>query len=303
MSVPRTNITHHAFPGKARFDEIYDRPDPRPYFQTLAPLEYQIPHHAQQIFRMLLANHGKRCRQGAGRIVDLCCSYGINAALLNHDLTLRDLYSRYTSPELTELSSAELVAVDREFFQQRRLHSGVVSSVGIDAAVNAVSYARGAGLLDTAFPENLETTAPSPALRSVLTGVTLITVTGGVGYIGARTFQHLLKCMYAPAWVAAFVLRTVRYDPIAEALARFNLVTEKLHARTFLQRRFSNAAEQRHALDALARAGLDPAGKEATGYYHAELYLSRPARDVAELPLEALLTFPPGYDGQLDDIF
>ncbi|EST36825.1 hypothetical protein [Streptomyces roseochromogenus] len=37
--------------GKARFDDIYDRPDPRAYFRRLAPLEYEIPHHAQPVFR------------------------------------------------------------------------------------------------------------------------------------------------------------------------------------------------------------------------------------------------------------
>ena len=37
--------------GKTRFDDIYDRPDPRSYFARLAPLEDEIPHQAQPVFR------------------------------------------------------------------------------------------------------------------------------------------------------------------------------------------------------------------------------------------------------------
>lgn len=274
--------------GKTRFDEVYDNPDPRSYFQTLGELEYQIPHHAQQVFRSLLDTRGASGGLEAGGVVDLCCSYGINAALLNHDLTLQDLYDRYASPELAVLSTAELAAADRAFFRQRRRQSDVVGAVGIDAAANAVSYALGAGVLDAAISENLETTAPSPALRAAVGEVTLITVTGGVGYIGATTFQRLLDCMSAPVWVAALVLRTVPYQPIADTLARFGLVTEKLRTQTFPQRRFSDAEEQRSALEALAHVGVNPAGKEAAGLYHADLYLSRPAPDIAKLPLEDL---------------
>ena len=43
--------------------------------------------------------------------MDVCCSYGINAALLKHELTLNDLYARYGSGELAGLSSEELTAL------------------------------------------------------------------------------------------------------------------------------------------------------------------------------------------------
>lgn len=95
--------------------------------------------------------------------------------------------------------------------------------------------------------------------------------------------------MWRPPWVAAFVLRTVPYEPIAELLAGSGLVTEKLTGRTFRQRRFADDAERQAAFDALAATGLPTAGKEEDGYYHADLYLSRPAADIAALPLARLL--------------
>ena len=42
-------------------------------------------------------------------------------------------------------------------------------------------------------------------------------------------------------------------------------------------------------LEQLRDRGIDPTGKESEGYLLAEFYLSRPARDVAEAPIEGLL--------------
>ncbi|MGW1076104.1 hypothetical protein [Streptomyces sp. NPDC002537] len=267
--------------GKTDFGEIYDRPDPSGYFTTLQPLGYQIPHHGQAVFRTLTDTlHARRPEHGPPAVVDLCCSYGINAALLNHEITLDDLYSRYATPRA--------VAEDRTFFAARR-RPGAATVTGIDAAPRAVAYARAAGLLDRAFAENLESGDPSPALRDALAATDLVTVTGGIGYVFTRTFSRLLACMSRPPWIAAFVLRTVPYQPVAELLARSGLVTERLPGRSFRQRRFTDDGERKAAFEALAAQGLGTAGREADGYYHADLYVSRPAADVTELPLTGLL--------------
>jgi hypothetical protein len=106
--------------GKASFDDVYDRPDPRAYFRMLETLDYQIPEHARVPFAFL----ARRVRDGTGdrrlSVLDLCCSYGVNAALLNCDLTLADLYGRYGAPELDTLSSEELIASDRAFYALHR---------------------------------------------------------------------------------------------------------------------------------------------------------------------------------------
>ena len=80
---------------KANFDDIYDQPDPRAYFRTLAPLDYQIPQQARPVIERVHA------AAGADRtILDVCCSYGINAALLRFDLDIADLAARYTDAGL-----------------------------------------------------------------------------------------------------------------------------------------------------------------------------------------------------------
>ncbi|TJZ49493.1 hypothetical protein FCH28_24630 [Streptomyces piniterrae] len=275
--------------GKADFEAIYNCPDPRRYFTTLQPLDYQIPHHGQAVFRAVAeVLRRRRPDRTPLNVVDLCCSYGVNAALLNCRLDLNDLYRRYAGHSLTVPPTHELAREDSTFFATRRLPEAA-RVIGLDAAENAVDYAQRIGLLERGFAENLEFDEPSPALRQALAGTDLITVTGGVGYITERTFGRLFDCMAEPPWVAAFVLRTVSYQPVSALLARAGLVTEKLTTRTFRQRRFADGDERRAAFAALAARGLSTAGKESDGFYHAELYLSRPAADVAALPLTELL--------------
>ncbi|WP_269856847.1 hypothetical protein [Streptomyces sp. RPT161] len=273
-----TRRRNHTLPGKSCFDDIYDQPDPRAYFRRLAPLEYQIPHHAQPVFRHVhMARAAIPGHHGPVAILDLCCSYGINAALLNHHVTLRELYDHYTSPDAQTCSRDELIERDKEFYASRR-RADPIRVIGLDAAANPVRYALDVGLLDDGFTEDLESAPPSEPLRRAMAGTGLITVTGGVGYISERTFQALLESAQLPVWVAAFVLRTVSYAPVANCLAGHGLATEQDTERTYPQRLFTDPTEQRNAIEVLTAAGADPAGKEAEGRYHTALFLSRPDR-------------------------
>ncbi len=269
--------------GKAGFDHIYDLPDPRDYFRTLRPTGYQIPANAQPVFRRLVAD------SGATTVLDVCCSYGINAALLRFELTLDDLYDHYADDALTEASPAELAASDRDWFaERRRPHPPRV--LGLDVAANAVDYGRKVGLLDGGWAEDLETYDPSPGLAERVGDVGLVTITGGIGYVSERTFDRLLDRLPTdpPPWVAAFCLRTYSYDAVADSLARHGLVTEQASA-TVPQRRFVSDAERDAALEAVRGRGLDPTGREDSGWYHCDFFLSRPASRQGDPPVDDLL--------------
>jgi hypothetical protein len=250
----------HARSGKAQFGHVYNRADPRGYFQTLRDLEYQAPAHGERVFGRLV----QRLREHLDRedvvMLDLCCSYGI-----------------YGSPELAALSTDELAVADRAFYREHR-RSHPVQIVGIDVADQAIAYAQRVGLHWAGSSENLEREDSSTALAHLLTGVDLITVTGGIGYITERTFDRVLKHASTEdgCWVAAFALRWVHYERIAGVLARYGLATEQLSKHTFRQRRFADDTERDYVLDELENMGIDPAGKEAEGWYHSNFYLSRP---------------------------
>lgn len=292
-----TGPSTHDRSGKRIFDDIYDAADPRAYWRTLGPLDYRIPHHAQEVFSELVEARRRLAAGDPVTITDLCCSYGVTAALLKYDCTLEDLCDRYCSEDLDALSSDELAARDASFYAERRQPSPP-RVIGLDTAANAVSYALEAGLLDAGSSENLEDGDPSPRLQRLLSETDLVTVTGGVGYIGEQTFDRVLS--HVPAsrcpWVAAFVLRWVAYEPIAEALAGYGLVTEQLTPRTFPQRRFADDAERDAVLNALAEKGIDPRGKEDDGQHHTSLYLTRPKDDVIAMPLdEWFASSEPGF--------
>ena len=289
----------HNEQNKANFDHVYDLPDPRGYFEALGALDYLAPEHARHLFPALL----REVRAAGGRpgVLDLCCSYGVNAALLRHDLTLDDLYARYASPELAGLSTEELAEADRAFYTELK-HDTPPEVVGADSASNAVAYALRVGLLEAGFGEDLERAEPSGAFGEAVGNTGLVTVTGGVGYVWERTFDRVLKAVAearsdgrAP-WVATLPARLVDYDPLSAVFSRHGLVTEKLFARTFPQRRFADAAEREHVLRELAKLGVDPVGKEEEGWYHADLYLSRPSEEASKVSVDELF----GASGTLD---
>ncbi len=175
--------------GKASFDDIYAAPDPRAYYEGLGSLGYEVPQHGWHVFSAALdALDVER-----PTVVDLCSSYGVNAALLKHDLDLDDLYRHYCAPQHADLTPDELAEIDREFFAQH-LREDTPRVIGVDVAAPAIDYAVRVGLLDAGRVENLETAAPSAELGEHLAAADLITVTGGVGYITERTFDGILEC-------------------------------------------------------------------------------------------------------------
>lgn len=278
--------------SKAGFDHVYNRADPREYFKAIRPLGYEIPQNAHAVFDQLLTARGNAASapQGTSSVLDVCCSYGVNAALLRCRLSLEDLFNRYGDPSLAGLTSEELVSADLPFYADH-LRPDAPRVMGLDTADHAIAYACRVGLLDAGWGEDLESGDPSEALAKEMGDVGLITVTGGVGYITERTFDRLLGTFPAGSkpWVASFVLRMFPYDRIAGTLAEHGLVTEQLADTTFPQRRFESADEEHAALRGVRARGIDTRGKEEDGWYHCDFYLSRPSAEVEAVPLEDLL--------------
>lgn len=272
--------------AKTSFDGIYDQPDPRSYFRALGAYDYAVPHYGQQVFRQVL----DALPVDEPTLLDVCCSYGINAALLKHDVGLRDLYDHYRSDEVADLSAEELADLDRAFSTSVRRDT-TPQVIGLDTAENALNYAVEVGLLDRGFVENLEVDEPSPDLADVVGSVDLVTVTGGIGYVTERTFDRLLGCSASDhrPWVAALCLRTVPFDPIAACLEDHGLVTEQLDGVTFPQRRFTGDDEREYALTELDAMGIDATGREAEGAYHVNVFLSRPVEEAAERSIDEIL--------------
>jgi SAM-dependent methyltransferase len=257
--------------GKISFDHIYTAPDPRPFFGTLKRVGYHIPQLAKPYFaKLIAAHHAER-----PTVLDVGCSYGVNAALQRCDATMDDLYAHYTDPAVRALNHAALVEADR-----KRIRSGNPRFYGLDNSAPALEYALSAGFLDEAIHADFERDDPDGTQQKLLDDVDLVISTGCVGYVTEKTLTRIARG--SRPWMAHFVLRMFSYQPIAESLAELGYETAGVEG-VFRQRQFASAEEQTQILDTLSAAGVDPTGLESDGWLYARLYVSRPEGSAAEL--------------------
>jgi SAM-dependent methyltransferase len=265
--------------AKAEMGHIYNQRDPRAYFRELKGLGYSIPDAAKPIFQNLI-RHLRRRRNDTVHVLDLGCSYGVNAAILKHDLAMPDLYDHWGKEELRSATPEEVAQIDQRYFAELDEPEDI-EFIGLDPAENAVEFAEEVGLLDEGLAVNLEAEPLPQPTEDELSAVDLVTSTGCVGYVTEKSFDRLLPAVTRgrPPWLANFVLRMFSFDGIEKTLRKHGYVTEKLENHTFVQRRFATQDEQDQVIGHLRDRGIDPTGKETEGYLLAEFYLSRPVSE------------------------
>jgi SAM-dependent methyltransferase len=252
--------------GKISFDDVYTAPDPRPYYRTLHSVDYHLPQLAKPYLAKLIDE------RDAPTVLDIGCSYGVNAALYQCDTTMDYLYAHYAAEEAAGLDRAGLIARDRALPR-----STDVRFIGLDASAPALEYAHAAGFLDEFVPVDLEHDDLTDEQSAVLAQADLVFSTGCIGYVTERTIARVadLPGGRRPA-MAHFVLRMFSYEPVADSLADLGYDTTGVTG-VFRQRRFASAQEQEQILDALRVAGVEPHELELEGWLCAQLHLSRPA--------------------------
>lgn len=279
--------------GKVSLDHIYTQPDPRSYFSVLRPLGYCVPQLAKPYFAKLIKEYRESQHVDVPKVLDIGCSYGINAALQKYDATMDELYARYCGAdgdadalgdaetesvggvETGTVTRAALLARDRELSRSRQPAHGI-RFVGLDTSGSALSYALEAGFLDDAVHADLEAHEPTPRQRAQFAGTDLVISTGCLGYVTERTLMRVVRAQGDRLpWMAHFVLRMFPFDPVESALAGLGYRTIRVEG-VFKQRRFASPQEQALVLDRMSAAGVDAQGLEAEGWLYAQLYLSRP---------------------------
>ena len=121
---------------KANFDRIYSKADPREYYRVLYGLDYIIPDLARPVFRALIAAREVAAGRQV-RILDVGCSYGINAALARFPVDLARLAQRYAGPEMQGLSIRSLIDLDRHYFRAWPRYTDA-AFIGLDASKRAI---------------------------------------------------------------------------------------------------------------------------------------------------------------------
>lgn len=278
--------------AKAVFDDIYTMEDPRSYFSVLGELDYMIPDVAEPIIRQILS--AKTSISGdKSTVLDVGCSYGINAAVHRFPLTFAGLRHRYARRELKAVDPGEMVRLDRNFYASWP-DVGLARFIGLDASAPAISYATQVGLLDHGIVADLERETLSAEDARAVRSADVILSTGCIGYVTEKTFCRVLDALDSRPWIISFVLRMFPFHSFAAAFAKRGLVTERLTGATFIQRRFRDADEFENSLATLGAIGLDATGLESEGLFHADLMLSRPEADAKAAPLEDIVTVASG---------
>jgi SAM-dependent methyltransferase len=277
---------------KANFNDIYVKADPRAYFSVLGGLDYMIPDIAAPVVRQIIAAFARRYGRRP-RVLDVGCSYGINAAVHRFPVTFATLRRRYARHEMAALDPAEVQRLDRNYYASWP-DRGIARFVGLDVSEQAIRYATDVGLIDDGIVADLEQEPMSPSAASIVDDIDIVLSTGAVGYVSDRTFRSVLNTASRPLWIVSFVLRMFPYDDLEALFDENRLVTERLDSALFAQRRFIDLAEFEHCLERLASRGIDSRGFESRGLLQAGLFVSRPPEDVRHSRLDDLVTISVG---------
>lgn len=274
--------------AKASFDTLYDRPHPARYFSALRPLEYKIPAYAQPVIEECVSALAELRGKQKITVLDLCSGYGINGALLKYDVSMDELYKLYddrgAQPNLEKRLSR-----DREFLEKRKRTDRDIVVISQDVALNALNYAESVGLADATIKANLERRPLRGNEACLIEDVDLITVTGGLSYIGSATFERVLGAVKRSPWVLFFPLRHTPVHEIRDTIASFGLDVEDA-PRPVPQRRFKDEHERRAILAESGQDATIPRDWAFGAYLEAKLCLARPAADIGALPLRRLLS-------------
>jgi hypothetical protein len=277
---------------KTNFEEIYVKEDPRAYFSVLGALDYMIPDVAAPVVRQILEAYRRRYDRRPV-VLDVGSSYGINAAVHRFPVTFASLRRRYAGHEMAALEPKEVARLDRNYYASWP-DTGVGTFVGLDASEPAIRYAEDVGLIERGIAADLETAPLSRDSQNLVGNVDVVLSTGAVGYVSDKTFRTVLEAASRPLWIVSFVLRMFPYDTLQAMFAKHGLVTEHLDSALFVQRRFSDLAEFERCRDQLAGRGVDSSRLESDGLLHADLFVSRPAKDIEDARLEDIVTISVG---------
>lgn len=255
------------------FSALYNLQKPQPYFRKMKQLDYQIPATAHRIFKKCIEEILRIRGESTLTVLDLCAGYGINGALLKSERSLEQLYAYFGDDKR---ATAGDPFFDRLSLGTERPDQNV-RVVGLDVAANALNYGCAAGFMDEVYCADLEKQPIPSALAATIGTCSLITITGGFSFIGAKTFEKILaqteKSDSIKPWVVGFPLLHTKLADLLSVLNSHGYTVQPMLQNRLRQRRFTNRTEQQREMDALQSANL---GSFDEDYFESHLLLAQP---------------------------
>lgn len=225
----------HGVRGKQSFSSIYDEPDPTAYFTTLTELQYRRSDfvwewvHRPENNRLLDTNSRRT-------VVDVGCSYGINALVLKWGIPFR------ASAELYDL-------VDNHpgLFTSLAQRGSHIRVIGVDTAVSAMDFAIREGLIDASITTDVNVDPLTASeQRQLRAGVDYMFASGVFSYVRAAGFGRLLDATTRRAdfTFVGWPLYGDDVDDVEAVCADRNLAVIHSVDRLLPQRLYASADEQ-----------------------------------------------------------
>lgn len=258
---------------KKDFTDIYTREHPTPYLKEMKNLEYRIPDQTKPLYKHLaerIVNYKKR----PAKILDLGSSYGINSALLNHELIMSELENFFL-----ENNPNPSIKSTQNFFDDLPNNNPNLEFYLVDTSSPALNFAEKAGLCQDSFCINLEKET-TLKFQEIVRDIDLIISTGCVGYIGwksfAKIFSNIEDAKDSLPIFAFTMLRIFQIEDIKKIFKENNFELLKTKIGPLKQRRFYDKTEMNDTLDLLKNRNSDTKNLEETGYYFADFYVGGP---------------------------
>jgi hypothetical protein len=238
-------------------------------------LEYQIPQLAKAHFGRLVQELRETRRVRRATVLDVGCSYGINAALLRCDATMNDLYDRYCGYDAS-VERATLLARDRQWTRVPHPPGTGCACSGLDVSSEALAYAVASGLLDDAVNADLENGELTDHQRACWSRWTWSSRPAASATSASARSPGSPPC---PSADRGWPTRSCGCTGSSRWRSAWRgwAMTPYGWMDQLRQRRFASAEEQANVLDTLSDLGVDPGGLETDGWLYAELFVSRPA--------------------------
>ena len=229
---------------KHDFADAYDQKDASGFVDSFEHLEYRDPDYLPNALGIINEYQSNYLAGETLTILDLCSSYGLNSGFLRfgrfHDKLLDFL--KYADPQ------------DPYTHRNTPLWDKSHQIIGLDKAMNALTYGMKIGAFDSVVHQSLEDGDFSREEYMAVSKTNLIVSTGSLSYVTYRTISKILSCIGREKPLLALFWPIMGHDTrdVVKVLAD-NGLSVTIDPKYLWHRKFVNEDEEKSLL---ARTGV-----------------------------------------------
>lgn len=267
---------------KRDFTDVYTQKFPNEYLKEMKRLDYRIPDKTKPLYLSLARQIYKKVSRTI-KVLDIGSSYGINSALMRHNLRMSDLdnfFLKENHPPTKEQA--------RQFFEKLPVDD-TLSFYQIDISDPALKFSEDVNLCKKGICVNLET--GNLPIKNIPES-DMVIATGCIGYIGYKAFSNLFEIIkkqkinsenFQSPVFAFSVLRIFDMEKIEKTFDHYGYSIVKSDLEPIRQRSFSDSKEKNKTISLLHDKGINTKWYEDDGHFYADFYIASPKKIETQL--------------------